>query len=46
MDFDSPFIKVQVRAGMCTGAELAYGGLAWSLEALYGVWRLQGLRRK
>ncbi|XP_052875257.1 receptor like protein 26-like [Gossypium arboreum] len=28
--------KVQVHAGVCTGAELAYGGLAWSLEALYG----------
>ncbi|KAG8502274.1 hypothetical protein CXB51_002189 [Gossypium anomalum] len=32
--------NVQVRAGVCTGVVLAYGGLVWLLEALawYGGW--------
>ncbi|KAK8368417.1 hypothetical protein V6Z11_A01G039600 [Gossypium hirsutum] len=37
---------IRRRVGVCTGVVLAYGGLVWLLEALYGAWRLQGLRRK
>ncbi|TYI30723.1 hypothetical protein ES332_A05G407400v1 [Gossypium tomentosum] len=36
--------EARVRAGVCTGAMLAYGGLAWLLEASYEA-RLGVVRR-